>query len=1649
MRFVEVGSLGVVMVALGVVALAAPVVIAQGLNSASLPGAAGRLFQAASVNRAPQMDPLPDRTIDEETTLSFVVVASDPDEPAQTLTFRLGAGALTGATINTNSGLFTWTPTEGNGPGTVPFSVIVTDDGSPSMSATQRFTVFVREANRPPVIAPISEQTFNEGELVVVSVFATDPDLPLQSLTYSLGAGAPEGAAVNESGLFTWTPSEAQAPGTNVILAIATDNGSPSLSVTQQFTIIVREVNYPPAVPAIGQQSVNEGELLAFTIPATDPDLPAQSLTYSLGGGAADGASVNPTNGLFTWVPAENQGPGSYFFAVIVTDSGSPPLSEAQGFLVVVNEVNRPPELPAIPNRTVNEGESLAFSIFATDSDVPTQNLIYSLGPGAPDGASISGGGFFFWTPGEAQGPATNEIAIIVMDTGAPSLNATQRFTVIVQEINHAPVLAAVTDRTVNEGDLVSFTAQATDVNLPAQNLTFTLGAGAPTGASIDPQSGAFTWTPAEAQGPGSYLIGVIVTDDGSPPASAAQSFTVTVNEVNQQPVLLPLADQVVNQGGFLVFTVPASDADAPSQTLSFSLGPGAPAGAGISADGLFTWAPSQAQVFTTNRISVVVSDGSLTATQAFTAVVLEANLAPVLGAITNRTVVEGEAISFTAQASDGNGLAQTLTFSLGAGAPAGASIDPQTGAFTWTPSEAQGGTTNVIGVLVTDDGIPALGAAQSFTVIVEEINEPPVLAPVADQTVNQGGFLVFSLAATDPDLPTQPLAFTLGAGAPTGAVVSASGLFTWTPSQAQAFTTNRLKAIVSDGSLTATQSFTVVVLEANLLPTLAAITDYAVREGDTVTFTAVADDPNLPTQTLTFTLGAGAPPGASIDPQSGIFTWTPSEAQGGTTNLIGIVVTDNGTPPLGAARSFTVTVEEIDSPPVLPPLADQTVNQGGLLVFSIPADDPDIPERPLTFSLGAGAPAGAAVSTAGLFTWTPSQAQASTTNLLKVMVSDGSLSATQSFTVVVLEPNLAPRLAAITNLTVNEGETVTFKVEATDANLPAQHLTFTLGAGAPSGAGIDAQTGVFTWTPGEAQGGSTNVLGVIVTDDGTPSLGAAQSFTIVVREINSPPVLPPLANQTVNLGGFLVFTIPASDPDIPTQSLAFSLGTGAPAGAVVSAEGLFTWTPSQSQAFTTNTLKAIVTDGSLSSTQSFTVIVLEANLAPRLVAITNYTILEGEALTFNVEASDANRPAQHLTYALGAGAPSGASIDPQTGLFTWTPGETQGGSTNVIGVLVTDDGTPSLSAGVSFTVVVREVSSPPVLPPIPDQTVNEGGLLVFTIPASDPDIPVQPLSFRLGQGSPGGARVTEDGLFTWEPRPSQVLTTNRLSVIVTDGTLSATQSFTVVVLEVNLAPTLAAITNRSVNEGELVMFMAEAADANQPAQSLTFSLGAGTPAGASINSTNGLFTWTPDESQGPGTNQIGVIVIDNGTPPLSAVRSFTITVREVNRPPAVAPIPEQGATPGNLLVFKATASDPDLPAQPLTFSLGAGAPTGAAISPGGLFTWIPTQAQASTTNRIGVIAFDGSLTATQSLTVIVLSGALTPPRLVNPAFIANTFSASVDSLPGRRYFLERNVALAPSEWRATGEFLGIGGMMSLTDPFATNAHSSYRARVQ
>ncbi|MFZ2403728.1 MAG: putative Ig domain-containing protein [Methylobacter sp.] len=355
------------------------------------------------------------------------------------------------------------------------------------------------------------------------------------------------------------------------------DSGLPAGAILDGIQIGPKpSFNAAPVLDAIGNKTVARGSLLAFTAHATDSDLPANALTYSLVNGPV-GAVIDAGTGEFSWTPSDS---GTYPFTVKVCDDATPSGCDEEAISVSVNSA---PVLDAIGNKTVTVGNLLAFTATASDSDIPANTLTFSLLSGAPAGASIDAtSGAFSWTP-TAGGDFP--ITVQVCDNATPSLCDSEAFTVTV----HAnPVLAPIGNKTVTEGNLLSFTATATDANA-GDILTFSLD-GAPIDANIT-SDGTFSWTPA-ATGNATFIVRVC--DNTAPPLCDEEQITVTVNAVgaNNSPILDPIGPKTVNLGSTLSFTATASDPD-PGTTLTFNLEPPIAADAGITSAGAFSWTPS------------------------------------------------------------------------------------------------------------------------------------------------------------------------------------------------------------------------------------------------------------------------------------------------------------------------------------------------------------------------------------------------------------------------------------------------------------------------------------------------------------------------------------------------------------------------------------------------------------------------------------------------------------------------------------------------------------------------------------------------------------------------------------------------------------------------------------------------------------------------------------------------------------------------------------------------------------------------------------------------------------------------------------------------------------------------------------------------
>ncbi len=348
----------------------------------------------------------------------------------------------------------------------------------------------------------------------------------------------------------------------------------------------------------------------------------------------------------------------------------------------------------------------------------------------------------------------------------------------------------------------------------------------------------------------------------------------------------------------------------------------------------------------------------------------------------------------------------------------------------------------------------------------------------------------------------------TVGANLNNGYVPIAGNSFTVLTygSRTGIFTTTALPfADAWQTNYTAT-NFTLVVLSYRLIVFGGTI---EINELTTLT-TNVVTALDIPPQTLISSL-VSAPSGMTLNTNTGVITWTPTQTQSPSTNTVVVSVTNNGTPPLSTTNSFTVIVKEVNVAPTLPVISQQTVNDLARLTVTDTATEFNIHSTNSGYGL-INPPDGVSISANGIITWTPSQSQGPSTNTITTVVTNSnpydlvnpSLSATNSFTVIVFAPTLAP----LANFNVNVGQTVSFTASATD-NDNTRTLTFSLGA-APAGASINSN-GLFNWRPPVTSAGLSNNIQVIVTDNSVPSLSATQSFYALVNPL-APVTLMPLS---------------------------------------------------------------------------------------------------------------------------------------------------------------------------------------------------------------------------------------------------------------------------------------------------------------------------------------------------------------------------------------------------------------------------------------------------------------------------------------------------------------------------------------------------------
>jgi hypothetical protein len=380
---------------------------------------------------------------------------------------------------------------------------------------------------------------------------------------------------------------------------------------------------------------------------------------------------------------------------------------------------NLPPIIAGTPATTLSAGTPYTFTPTAADPDGDPLTFRATNVPGWATFNTSTGA--LTGTPTEANVGMTAMITIEVTDSRSVAQLPAFRIQVSSNSTtppppNGAPTIAGIPATTATVGVSYTFTPVGDDVN--DDPLTFSIQ-NRPTWATFTPATGQLTGTPATANiGTTSNII-ISVSDGTTTVALPAFNLTVaaapTTPPPNRAPTISGTPPTTATAGTAYSFRPVASDPDGNALTWSIQ---NRPAWATFSTStGRLSGTPSAADVGTSARITITVSDATLSASlPSFTILVsAQANRPPVITGTPPTSLNVGAALNFQPSASDPDG--NTLTFSI-TNRPSWASFNTSTGSLTGTPSLADIATVSNIVISVSDGTAIASLAAFSLTVV-------------------------------------------------------------------------------------------------------------------------------------------------------------------------------------------------------------------------------------------------------------------------------------------------------------------------------------------------------------------------------------------------------------------------------------------------------------------------------------------------------------------------------------------------------------------------------------------------------------------------------------------------------------------------------------------------------------------------------------------------------------------------------------------------------------------------------------------------------------------------------------------------------------------------------------------------------------------
>jgi hypothetical protein len=891
-----------------------------------------------------------------------------------------------------------------------PYAVTVKVNDGDGGEFTDSFLVTVNNV-APHNVNIVPEGSLTEGSPITLGldlVAFTDAD-GITGATYiwSVKEGTDQTAPVvvtGTSSTLTFTPADND---TYQVSLTVTDKDKAPTTTSQDVVI----GNVRPSVSAGANETVSEGGTVTRSVAFTDPGADTWTATVDFGDSSAVLALTNAElAGQAFAIEHTYASEGTYPVTITVTDKDDVAGSGTGIGTFQVMVLNAAPVITglALSAATILEGGSVTLTGTFSDPGLSDAHTVaVTWGDGQNSSATLGADGRSFTAthpyqddPGGLTGGRYAVVVTVSDSTDASSFD-TESTSVVV--VNGAPIFSTLTltPDTIVEGNTVSLSGVFTDAGVDTWTGSINFGDGSPDVPLDATELSDKSFTRAHPfDTPGAYDVVTTLSDDDGGTLVATRHVTVTNLPPNTLTLTPSQASVMEGQDVFRAagsFSDVSGPDDAWTATVQYDAGAPLPVavnpGQSFSLDHVFPHSSDHTVVVTiTDRFG---------GRDTRTLIVPVSNVAPVLNVGGDATIVltDGQAvftrdITFTDPGQDT--WSATVDFEndgvVDQTVPSPELADK---AFTVSHIYTTLGSRTVQVTLSDGEATDT----KTFILTVVEPNRRPVIGTLSDQTVSEGQAIQFVALVTDPD--GNPVTLSLGPGAPAGASInSITKEFTWTPSEVQARAlAYDITVIASDGFLPTEQVFHVTVNETNQAPTLVTIPAKTVDEGALLSFVVGASDVDFvevtgiqQKQALQFSLVNG-PGGTTIDPTTGLFTWTPDETQGGQVFTVEVSVTDGAA---SATRTASITVREVNAPPRL------AVDEGARVTFAVSAQDPDLPANQLTFSSSV-LPGGAAFDQqTGLFDWTPFTTQGGRTYDMTFFVNDGTVTTSQPVQIVV-----------------------------------------------------------------------------------------------------------------------------------------------------------------------------------------------------------------------------------------------------------------------------------------------------------------------------------------------------------------------------------------------------------------------------------------------------------------------------------------------------------------------------------------------------------------------------------------------------------------------------------------------------------------------